>query len=808
MQTTKHIYTIKTNQCHNHVNFIDIIKKSKHNYNFFNFKKNNNSTSLRKLAYTLVVLLLNFTVSAQTNDCDDNAGGEITPGSSCNFTTMNSDNNTNYWNGASGCSAGDNDDVWAWFVATSTSTTITYDPITNKPAILTLLTGACSPTMGSLACANAGGNGVPETIVYATTVGTTYRIRVQREGGDQTLDGQICVYGPTCNDGIQNGTETGIDCGGTCAPCAPIPLNDDCSGAITLACGDNISGSTNQSVPTPHGTACSMSDDGSWYTFVGDGNNTTINVTATSGWDHEINISSGSCGSFTNITCQDDGFTDGTESYSFLTVIGTTYYLYIGYYGSGSGTTGDFDISRDCTVPGVCTSDMTINTTTYSQTGLTTCGFGDDYSSSDACGSSYMNGDDIVIEYIPTTTECVTIALTNTDTWTGIFITDGCPDDPSTICIDNSTNSSGNPEINSLDVVAGTSYYITISTNPSPQCTAFDLNITTCPTPTCSDGVQNGTETGIDCGGDTCPDCPSATVEDCAGGTTICTDEVISGNSSGSGLVNDLSVANQGCLGSENQSSWYYFQAATGGDIELTITTTVDYDFAIWGPYTGDLDCPPGNTPLRCSFGGTAGDTGLAIGSGDTSEDSDGDEFVDEINATTGDAFIMLIDNYTSDGSSFTLDWTLSAGATLDCTILPVIFSDFHITKLNNSNLLNWNTYSEINNDYFKIQILEENNEFYTIGMIDGQNNSSEITPYVFEHSRPEKKINIYRVIQVDYNGKETIYSTKTVNNSDNLSEVIGTFNLLGQKVESTYVGIVIKLYIDGTTTKFYQNNQ
>jgi len=261
-------------------------------------------------------------------------------------------------------------------------------------------------------------------------------------------------------------------------------------------------------------------------------------------------------------------------------------------------------------------------------------------------------------------------------------------------------------------------------------------------------------------------------------------------------------------LGSENQSSWYYFQAATGGDIELTITTTVDYDFAIWGPYTGDLDCPPGNTPLRCSFGGTAGNTGLAIGSGDTSEDSDGDEFVDEINATTGDAFIMLIDNYTSDGSSFTLDWTLSAGATLDCTILPVIFSDFHITKLNNSNLLNWNTYSEINNDYFKIQILEENNEFYTIGMIDGQNNSSEVTPYVFEHSRPNKMINTYRVIQVDYNGKETIYSTKTVNNSDNLSEVIGTFNLLGQEVESTYIGIVIKLYIDGTTTKFYQNNK
>ncbi len=32
---------------------------------------------------------------------------------------------------------------------------------------------------------------------------------------------------PTCNDGIQNGDETGIDCGGSCAPCDVAPTCDD-----------------------------------------------------------------------------------------------------------------------------------------------------------------------------------------------------------------------------------------------------------------------------------------------------------------------------------------------------------------------------------------------------------------------------------------------------------------------------------------------------------------------------------------------------------------------------------------------------
>ena len=44
-----------------------------------------------------------------------------------------------------------------------------------------------------------------------------------------------CSAGATCNDGIQNGDEDGIDCGGSTCPNCPPLANDDCSGATDIS---------------------------------------------------------------------------------------------------------------------------------------------------------------------------------------------------------------------------------------------------------------------------------------------------------------------------------------------------------------------------------------------------------------------------------------------------------------------------------------------------------------------------------------------------------------------------------------------
>ncbi len=459
------------------------------------------------------------------------------------------------------CAGTNRDDGWFSFTATSTTTNIDLSN-TDEDATLAVWSSCGGGT--ELAC-DAQSAGITNSVSLTTVVGVTYYIQIHRNSGNNSasLTGDICVYEGTPSGG-----------GATCAT------------ATNLACGATVSGTTNGASAIAPGTGCSVSEYGTWYTFVGDGLNTTIECTATSGWDHEINVASGSCGSLTNIACEDGALTDGTESVSFNTTLGVTYYVYVAHWSSSSTTTGDFDITRTCSTPGVCTADMSINTTTYSNTGLTTCGFGDDFTSSDACGSSYMGGDDIIIAYTPTATQCVKINLTNTDTYTGVFITDGCPDDAATTCLASSTSSSGNPSISGFNVTAGTTYYITVSTFPSPQCTAFDLDIVDCPPPPAND--------------------------DCSGAFSVTVNPDLNCGSTTSGTVENSTASSQSigaCGGTADDDVWFSF-VATGTthtiDILNVAGSTTDMYHSV---YTGIC-------PALTAFGSTCSDANSQVVTG------------------------------------------------------------------------------------------------------------------------------------------------------------------------------------------------
>ena len=249
------------------------------------------------------------------------------------------------------------------------------------------------------------------------------------------------------------------------------------------------------------------------------------------------------------------------------------------------------------------------------------------------------------------------------------------------------------------------------------------------------------------------PVTPPAVIEDCNGGTTVCASTSFTGNSSGSGNISDLNAGNQGCLNSgEHESSWYYFSAATAGDFAFTIVTSVDYDFAVWGPYAS-ASCPPNEAPLRCSYSGTTGNTGLLDGSGDNTEGSGGNRFVEDINANAGDVFIICIDNYSSDASGFDLNWSLSNGASLDCTSLPVEMANFKILQKSNSNLIQWETKSESESREFIIEKSLDGNEFEKIGSREAAGNSSATINYEFEDFEWQNSVTYYRLKMVDIDG-------------------------------------------------------
>jgi hypothetical protein len=267
----------------------------------------------------------------QTDGCSDNIGGEITVGSSCNPTNFNSNNNTRYWTSASGCSAASNrDDAWGWFIATSTSTTIIYQPNTND-AILHLFTGTCATNMTALACADDGFAGDAETITYSTTPGTRYRVRIQRWNSNDSMSGQICVFNTPTPPGNDN-----------CLGALPLTVNPD------NICSVSTSGTTVGATQSQVGCAIgSNADDDVWFSFVASSTNHIVTVNGNSINDVVLEIFDGSCGTFSGSICIDDNWPvfDPDEEIGDIVgfIPGNTYFARVYSYG-GNGNQGTFDI--------------------------------------------------------------------------------------------------------------------------------------------------------------------------------------------------------------------------------------------------------------------------------------------------------------------------------------------------------------------------------------------------------------------------------------------------------------------------------
>ncbi len=130
-----------------------------------------------------------------------------------------------------------------------------------------------------------------------------------------------------------------------------------------------------------------------------------------------------------------------------------------------------------CSAPPPC-ENQTILGLPFSQTGLNTSAGGNNYNNTNACATSYMNGDDYVFKYTPAANECIDVIVTNTDIRTGVFITQGCPNVGS--CVGFKLGSTGNQAIIGANLTAGVDYYIIVSTWPLPDNTPFDILVQNC----------------------------------------------------------------------------------------------------------------------------------------------------------------------------------------------------------------------------------------------------------------------------------------------------------------------------------------
>jgi Secretion system C-terminal sorting domain len=587
-----------------------------------------------------------------------------------------------------------------WYVFTGTGQYVTASLCGSAyDTQMSVVTGTCG---GTYTCIGFNDDfcGLQSQVGFASITGTTYYIRVS---GYTTSSGNYSLA----------------------LTCSTPPANDGCSGAIAVACGQTITGSTTDAFPEATAAGCGNATAPSeWYSFVGTGQLTTIDLCASS-YDTQVSVYSGTCaGGLSCVAFNDDFLGCGLRSkVTFSAVTGVTYFVRVGGFGTASGNysmtvTCVTETGNDpCTgaLPIACGATVTGSTASMNIDAIPAgCGISN---SSGAWYSLVGNGQMITLN---------TCTATSYDTQISVF-NGTCA---SLSCIATNDQFCGNQSQVTFLSTVGMTYYVLVHGYNATG--SFSLAMT------CAPYVP--------------------TPQDCQGANTVCNDQQFNGNSSGYGVTQEVNSTNAGCLTIEHQSSWYIFSPTTTGVISFTINPTpiVDYDFAIWGPYSS-VACPPSGTPMRCSWSALSAPTGLGNGATDLTEGAAGDAWVAPITVGASDinqVYIMLLDNFSQSTTPFVFDWSLS-GVVLDCTIqLPVSYLKWSGQTRGAVNELEWVTATEIMNELFVIERSMDNLHFEPIASVAGNGTTQTTHAYNWTDERPMPGVNYYRLKQIDWNGQ------------------------------------------------------
>jgi hypothetical protein len=181
---------------------------------------------------------------------------------------------------------------------------------------------------------------------------------------------------------------------------------------------------------------------------------------------------SASAGPWTNIS-------GATSSSAAVTSTAPTFYRCI--LSCGSSTAASTTVSVNVNVAGACgmCGVTSVASLPFSLSGQTTCGAGNDVTSSNVtniCGSSsYYGGEDAVYTFTPASTGAVTIGVTSSGSYMGLMVYSGCPNSGGS-CVGNAQSSSGNQTL-CVTVTAGQTYFLIIDSWPSPTCNPYNVSI-------------------------------------------------------------------------------------------------------------------------------------------------------------------------------------------------------------------------------------------------------------------------------------------------------------------------------------------
>ncbi len=141
--------------------------------------------------------------------------------------------------------------------------------------------------------------------------------------------------------------------------------------------------------------------------------------------------------------------------------------------------------------------------------------------------------------------------------------------------------------------------------------------------------------------------------------------------------------------------------------------------------------------------------------------------------------------------------------------ILPIDLTEFSVQKMEKDKVkINWQTASEINNEYFSIQRSNDGNSWEEINRINGAGNSNATINYSSVDEKPYFGNSYYRLKQVDFNGDYKFSNIESVNlDSPNSRYAIypnpTSYNQIGIEIPYDRTEVLI---FDGSGQLIYQS--
>jgi hypothetical protein len=377
-------------------------------------------------------------------------------------------------------------------------------------------------------------------------------------GSNSDCASDTCVGGfcADCFDGVQNGFETGVDCGGACVN--KCQLNIACSVGTDCVSGTCTAGVC---VKGATGASCSSSNDCS--DKVCGGGNPTVSTISYAPYG-SISSSAG----FTVLSLSGD---DATASPAAATPIGFSFNFFgASYTQFGASTNGNLQFGSAATTAtaGIPSTSITNRRIAYFQRDLNvtsgafrfrTVGLAPNRMFVFNADSIPLYGDAVTPGVkaqvkIYEGSNRVEIHCQNCQTGTngGTY--------PTAIGIDKGTGATAATGVAALDSLGGAITGKGAGLNYSNSAWAFsDQGLRTCSAPTTTDGVQNGTETAVDCGGTSGKQCGAALAcnvgGDCLSGACsggLCSKSSVGGACSVAADCTSLSCASNLCVAVAN----------------------------------------------------------------------------------------------------------------------------------------------------------------------------------------------------------------------------------------------------------------